>query len=60
MSTQGSRKSHAREGSVATTDSSSQREEQDHLDRWATRAVDGTERAEREFGLSDEVNMGLS
>lgn len=60
ISTQGSRQSHAREGSVATTDSASQREEQDHLDRWATRAVDGTERAEREFGLSDEVNMGLS
>ncbi|KAJ5658315.1 peroxisomal membrane protein Pex23-Penicillium chrysogenum [Penicillium longicatenatum] len=60
ISIQGSRRSHAREGSVATTDSSSLREEQDHLDRWATRAADGTERAEREFGLSDEVNMGLS
>jgi hypothetical protein len=27
---------------------------QDHLDRWSTRAAGGTERAEREFGLSDE------
>ena len=55
----------AREGSVATSDSASTREReiansQDRLDRWATRAADGTERAEREFGLSDEVNMGLS
>lgn len=54
-----------REGSVATSESASMREKdlvsaQDHLDRWATRATDGTERAEREFGLSDEVNMALS
>ncbi|KAJ5247349.1 hypothetical protein N7468_002332 [Penicillium chermesinum] len=53
--------SHGREGS----DSSSFREKemaatQDHLDKWGTRAMGGTERAEREFGLSDEVNMGLS
>ncbi|KAJ6145591.1 hypothetical protein N7470_009486 [Penicillium chermesinum] len=53
--------SHGREGS----DSSSFREKemaatQDHLDKWGTRATGGTERAEREFGLSDEVNMGLS
>ena len=53
------------EGSMATSDSSSLREKEianahDHLDRWATRAAGGTERAEREFGLSDEVNMGLS
>jgi hypothetical protein len=57
--------SHAREGSVATSDSASLREKemansQDHLDRWSTRAAGGTERAERELGLSDEVNMGLS
>ncbi|KAJ5313938.1 uncharacterized protein N7443_000822, partial [Penicillium atrosanguineum] len=53
-----------REGSVGTSDSASLREKdsstQDHLDRWSTRASGGTERAEREFGLSDEVNMGLS
>lgn len=54
-----------REGSTATSDSASLREKelanlQDHHDRWATRATDGTERAEREFGLSDEVNMALS
>ncbi|KAJ5752484.1 peroxisomal membrane protein Pex23-Penicillium chrysogenum [Penicillium odoratum] len=65
ISIQGSRKSHGRGSSVATNDSASLREKelsnsQDHHDRWATRAVDGTERAEREFGLSDEVNMGLS
>lgn len=57
--------SHAREGSLATSESSSFREKelaaaQDHHDRWGTRAAGGTERAEREFGLSDEVNMGLS
>ncbi|KAJ5558722.1 peroxisomal membrane protein Pex23-Penicillium chrysogenum [Penicillium sp. DV-2018c] len=56
---------HAREGSVATSDSASLRDKdiansQDHLDRWSTRAAGGTERAEREWGLSDEVNMGLS
>ncbi|PWY69562.1 integral peroxisomal membrane protein [Aspergillus heteromorphus CBS 117.55] len=33
---------------------------QDQLDRWGTRATGGTERAEREMGLGDEVNMGLS
>lgn len=33
---------------------------QDRLDRWATRATGGIERAERELGLGDEVNMGLS
>jgi hypothetical protein len=66
ISIKNSRKSsHAREGSVATSDSASLREKeiansQDHLDRWSTRAAGGTERAEREFGLSDEVNMGLS
>ncbi|KAJ5902313.1 peroxisomal membrane protein Pex23-Penicillium chrysogenum [Penicillium taxi] len=53
-----------REGSVAKSDTSSMRESltntQDHHDRWATRASGGTERAEREFGLSDEVNMALS
>lgn len=54
-----------REGSVVTSESASIREKdlanaQDHHDRWATRAADGTERAEREFGLSDEVNMALS
>jgi hypothetical protein len=57
--------SHTREGSVATSDSASLREKemansQDHLDRWSTRAAGGTERAEREWGLSDEINMGLS
>lgn len=53
-----------REGSVGTSDSASLRDKdasmQDHLDKWSTRASGGTERAEREFGLSDEVNMGLS
>lgn len=53
-----------REGSVGTSDSASLRDKdssmQDHLDRWSTRASGGIERAEREFGLSDEVNMGLS
>ncbi|KAJ6043445.1 uncharacterized protein N7446_001644 [Penicillium canescens] len=68
ISIQNSRKSsqyHAREGSVATSDSASLREKemansQDHLDKWSTRAADGTERAEREWGLSDDLNMGLS
>lgn len=35
-------------------------EAQDQLDRWGARATGGTERAEREFGLGDDVNMGLS
>jgi hypothetical protein len=35
-------------------------ESQDRHDRWATRASSGTERAERELGLGDDVNMGLS
>lgn len=53
------------DGSTATSDSTSLREKDsakvhDHHDRWATRAAGGTERAEREFGLSDEVNMALS
>lgn len=57
--------SHARNGSVATSDSASLRDKeiansQDHVDRWSTRAAGGTERAEREWGLSDEMNMGLS
>ncbi|KOS47516.1 hypothetical protein ACN38_g1485 [Penicillium nordicum] len=66
ISIKNSRKSsHAREGSVTTSDSASLREKEmanshDHLDRWSTRAAGGTERAEREWGLSDEVNMGLS
>ncbi|KAL4741780.1 integral peroxisomal membrane peroxin-domain-containing protein [Aspergillus similis] len=33
---------------------------QDRLDKWGARATGGTERAERELGLGDEVNMGLS
>lgn len=33
---------------------------QDRLDRWGARATGGTERVEREMGLSDEMNMGLS
>lgn len=33
---------------------------QDHLDHWGTRATGATERAEREMGLGDDVNMGLS
>ena len=50
---------------MAKSDSSSMRDKdiansQDHHDRWSTRAGDGTERVEREFGLSDGVNMGLS
>ncbi|CAG7921034.1 unnamed protein product [Penicillium olsonii] len=66
ISIQNSKKhSHAREGSVATSDSASLREKEmanshDHLDRWSARAAGGTERAEREWGLSDEINMGLS
>lgn len=35
-------------------------EAQDRLDLWATRAISGTERAEREMGLGDDINMGLS
>jgi hypothetical protein len=35
-------------------------EAQDQLNRWGARATDGTERAEREMGLGDDVNMGLS
>ncbi|KKK19786.1 integral peroxisomal membrane protein [Aspergillus ochraceoroseus] len=58
-----------REGSMhasaTASDSFSMREKeisdsQDHLDRWGTRATGGTERAEREMGLGDEINMGLS
>ncbi|KAE8551765.1 hypothetical protein TMatcc_001747 [Talaromyces marneffei ATCC 18224] len=33
---------------------------QNRHDRWAARAAGGTERAERELGLGDDVNMGLS
>lgn len=33
---------------------------QNRLDRWGARATGGTERAERELGLGDDVNMGLS
>ncbi|KAL4893365.1 integral peroxisomal membrane peroxin-domain-containing protein [Aspergillus ambiguus] len=52
-------------GSGAHSDSLSIRDKeishaQDHLDRWGSRATGGTERAEREMGLGDEVNMGLS
>ncbi|KAL1968541.1 hypothetical protein VTN77DRAFT_1751 [Rasamsonia byssochlamydoides] len=54
-------------GTVGTgdTDSSSIRkreieEAQDRLDRWGARATGGTERAERELGLGDDVSMGLS
>lgn len=65
VSVQGSRKPsqyNAREGSIATSDSREKdpANQQDHHDQWSTRAAGGTERAEREFGLSDEVNMGLS
>lgn len=35
-------------------------EAQNRLDRWGARASGGTERAERELGLGDDVNMGLS
>lgn len=35
-------------------------EAQDRLDRWGARATGGTERAERELGLGDDVNMALS
>ncbi|KAL4788240.1 integral peroxisomal membrane peroxin-domain-containing protein [Aspergillus varians] len=50
---------------VAGSDTLSLREKelseaQDRLDRWGSRAAGGTEWAEREFGLGDEVNMGLS
>ncbi|EAW11830.1 PEX28-32 family peroxisomal membrane protein [Aspergillus clavatus NRRL 1] len=52
-------------GSVSKSESSSLRDKeinhaQDRLDRWGTRATGGIERAERELGLGDEVNMGLS
>ncbi|KAL2807866.1 integral peroxisomal membrane peroxin-domain-containing protein [Aspergillus granulosus] len=52
-------------GSAANSDSLNIREKelsdaQDRLDRWGSRATGGTERAEREMGLGDEVNMGLS
>ncbi|KAJ5883934.1 uncharacterized protein N7473_010820 [Penicillium subrubescens] len=54
-----------REGSMATSDSASTREKEmasshDRHDKWSTRAAGGTERAEREMGLSDEVQMALS
>jgi hypothetical protein len=60
--------SYGREGSVhgsaAHSDLSARDKEiansQDRLDRWGTRATGGIERAERELGLGDEVNMGLS
>ncbi|KAF7718350.1 Uncharacterized protein PECH_001056 [Penicillium ucsense] len=71
VSIQGSRRSShysasGREGSSLTTsDSASLREKDaaklhDRVDRWSTRAAGGTERAEREMGLSDEVQMALS
>jgi hypothetical protein len=52
-------------GSISHSDSVSIRDKeivhaQDRLDRWGTRATGGIERAERELGLGDEVNMGLS
>ncbi|KAF9886026.1 peroxisome- protein [Aspergillus nanangensis] len=52
-------------GSAARSDSLSLRNKerthgQDKLDHWGSRATGGTERAERELGLGDEVNMGLS
>ncbi|KAE8152540.1 integral peroxisomal membrane peroxin-domain-containing protein [Aspergillus avenaceus] len=51
-------------GSTAHSDLSIRDKEiansQDRLDRWGARAAGGTERAEREMGLGDEVNMGLS
>ncbi|CAL5868490.1 uncharacterized protein PFLUO_LOCUS2716 [Penicillium psychrofluorescens] len=51
--------------SVVTSDSASIREKElakvrDHHDQWGSRAAGGTERAEREWGLSDDLNMGLS
>ncbi|KAJ5683084.1 hypothetical protein N7462_006249 [Penicillium macrosclerotiorum] len=54
-----------RDGSLATSNSASLREKEmaearDLHDRWGTQALGGTERAERELGLSDEINMGLS
>ena len=55
----------SRDGSLHGSDTLSVRDKeivdaQDRLDRWGTRATVGTERAERELGLSDEMNMGLS
>ncbi|KOC12732.1 integral peroxisomal membrane protein [Aspergillus flavus AF70] len=51
-------------GSAAHSDKSARDKEiahsQDRLDRWGSRAAGGIERAEREMGLGDEVNMGLS
>ncbi|KAI9375442.1 integral peroxisomal membrane peroxin-domain-containing protein [Aspergillus egyptiacus] len=51
--------------STVASDSLSNREReladaQDRLDRWGSRATGGIERVEREMGLGDEVNMGLS
>ncbi|KAL4935718.1 hypothetical protein BDV06DRAFT_234003 [Aspergillus oleicola] len=51
--------------STVASDSLSMRDKelsdaQDRLDRWGSRASGGTERAERELGLSDDLNMGLS
>ncbi|OJJ59401.1 hypothetical protein ASPSYDRAFT_57001 [Aspergillus sydowii CBS 593.65] len=51
--------------STVASDSLSMRDKElsdahDRLDRWGSRAAGGTERAEREMGLGDEVNMGLS
>ncbi|PYH93495.1 integral peroxisomal membrane protein, partial [Aspergillus ellipticus CBS 707.79] len=45
--------------SLGGRDGSLREKETDQLDRWGTRATGGTERAEREMGLGDEVNMGL-
>lgn len=55
----------ARDASLHGSDTLSVRDReiadaQDRLDRWGTRATGGTERVEREMGLSDEMNMGLS
>lgn len=52
-------------GSGANSDSFSIRNQlidhaQDHVDYWGSRAAGGTERAERELGLGDDVNMVLS
>ncbi|KAL2828756.1 integral peroxisomal membrane peroxin-domain-containing protein [Aspergillus cavernicola] len=61
----GSASQNSPHGSTVASDSLSIRDKevtdaQDRLDRWGSRAAGGTERAEREMGLGDEVNMGLS
>ncbi|KAJ9231187.1 hypothetical protein DTO207G8_2848 [Paecilomyces variotii] len=59
------RRSGSGAGTAESNDSASIRkreieESQNRLDRWGARATAATERAERELGLGDDANMGLS